>query len=320
MSERGVHSYLSNLFFLLSVTDHCCDNLCEAYPEHVVELRQFHYAVGGVGTPLIELGQPAEGHNRAIVPEFLHEFLNLFGPVRLVEDVHEKEDDGRDERNEHPHDPHVRPDHLANAQDLVDYPLEARHIALLDQLMLEYAVLDLLLGEVYVIWEQLEELLSRSILPFFFLLQFQVSHVDLRVQLSSDSIEQDVYANVQGVLQDVLKAADSAAQVTLLEDVGEKAVPAESMAALQSHGLHERLQTDGTAELLAEKLLLDLTDESWLGAVAVRWTIRPLFHRTVDSCVYGGVRMGARLVTLCLFSLAIDAAFDQASLSTLLGS
>ena len=152
--------------------------------------------------------------------------------------------------------------------------------------MLEYAVLDLLLGEVYVVWEQLKELLASSTFPFFFLLQFQIPCVDSGVHLARHSIQQHVYADVERVLQHVLKAANTATQVTLLEDVSQQAMAAESVAALQSHRLHKHLEANRTAELLAQKFLLDLADESWVGAVAVRWSIRPLVHCPIHSCVY----------------------------------
>lgn len=92
--------------------------------------------------------------------------------------IHEKQDDRCYECYKDPHNSNVGSDHFANAQDLVYYPLKPSHVTLLHKLVLQHAVLYLLLGEVYVVWEQLKKLLPRPAFPLFLLLQFQVTHVD----------------------------------------------------------------------------------------------------------------------------------------------
>lgn len=82
------------------------------------------------------------------------------------------------------------------------------------------------------------------VLPLFLLLEFQVAHINTRVQLSSDAIKEDVYADVQRMLEDIFKSADAAPQVVLLEDACQEAVTAESVTALQSHRLDEHLQAN----------------------------------------------------------------------------
>ena len=66
--------------------------------------------------------------------------------------------------------------------------------------MLQHSVLDLLLCKVDIVWEQIEELLPCSTFPFFFLLQFQVSHVNSRIELACNSVEEYVDADVERML------------------------------------------------------------------------------------------------------------------------
>ena len=103
--------------------------------------------------------------------------------------VHEEENNWSNKSYKHPHNSNVWSDHFANAQNLVYYPLKSCHVALLNQLMLQYTVLYLLLSEVYVIREELKKFLPSPALSLFFLLQFQVTHVDPGVQLAHHSIE-----------------------------------------------------------------------------------------------------------------------------------
>lgn len=72
-----------------------------------------------------------------------------------MDNIHKKEDDGCHERNKDPHDSHVGPNNFANAEYLVNNPLETRHVTLLDELVLQYPVLNLFLREVDVVGEQL---------------------------------------------------------------------------------------------------------------------------------------------------------------------
>ena len=53
------------------------------------------------------------------------------------------------------------------------------------------------------------------------------------------------------MLQYVLESADATPEVILLEDVSQKAMAAESMAALQSYRLYKRLQATRAGELFA---------------------------------------------------------------------
>ena len=75
--------------------------------------------------------------------------------------------------------------------------------------------------------------------------------------------------------------------MTLLEDVGQQAVPAESVPALQSDGFDEHLQANRATELLPQKFLLNFTNEGRVRAIAVGRAIHPLVHRAVNRRING---------------------------------
>lgn len=137
----------------VSVTDNCCDYLGKANPKHVIQLCQFHYSVGGASAPLIKVLESAERHKRAVSPEFPHQLLHALCPVGLVQNVKEKEDQGSYKGHQHSHNPDIGPDHFDNFQYFVNYPLKPCHVTFLYQLILNYPVVDLFLGEVDVVRE-----------------------------------------------------------------------------------------------------------------------------------------------------------------------
>ena len=119
------------------------------------------------------------------------------------------------------------------------------------------------------------------------------------------------------MLEHVFKAANPAAKVTLLEDVGQKAMAAKSVPTLQSNWLDEHLQANGTAELFAQKFLLHFTHEGRVGAIAVGRAVHPLIHGAVYRRVYGRVGVRACLIEFHRFSHGVRAAFNYASPRTL---
>lgn len=245
---------------------------------------------------MVKLAHLAQGHDGPILPELFHELLDLLRSVRFVQYIHEEEDDGCHKGHQNPHDAHIWPHSLANPQDFVDNPLELGHVTLLHQLVLVHSLFNLLLREVYVVWEKLEEFLADLVLPFFLLLEFQVAHVNPRVKLSGDAIQEDVYADVQRMLQHIFKSADAATQMVLLEDACQEAMAAESVTTLQSHRFDEHLQANGARELLAQQFLLNFAHKCRVLTVAVGRPINPLIHRPIDSGIYR--RIGIRTLSL----------------------
>ena len=143
------------------------------------------------------------------MPEFFHEFLNLRRPVGFVQQVHKEHNYWSDKCHKNAHNPNVGARYLNDPKDLVDDPLKLSHVTFLHKLMVMHSLFNLFLGKVNVVGEQLQQFLTDLILSFLFLLQLQVPHVDLRIQLPCNSIKQHVDPDVQRMLQDIFKAADA---------------------------------------------------------------------------------------------------------------
>lgn len=64
-----------------SVSDDGRDDLRQAHPEHVIELRELHDAVGRARAPLVELAELEQRHQRPVSPKLFHELLDLLRAI-----------------------------------------------------------------------------------------------------------------------------------------------------------------------------------------------------------------------------------------------
>lgn len=71
-----------------------------------------------------------------------------------MQNVHEEQNDGSNKRDQNAHYSHVRPNYVAHLQNLVNHPLQFRHVSLLNELILYHTILYLPLREVYIVWKE----------------------------------------------------------------------------------------------------------------------------------------------------------------------
>lgn len=71
-----------------------------------------------------------------------------------MQNVHEEKNYWRHKGNQHSHNPNIWTDDVTYLQNLINYPLYFGHVSLLNELILYLTILNLLLSEINVIWEE----------------------------------------------------------------------------------------------------------------------------------------------------------------------
>lgn len=134
-----------------SVAYNGSNDLCEAHPEHVVQLGQLHNAIR-----MAPGRSPSHGNNSSISLEIPNEILYFLGSIALVYQIHEHQNEGSNECYQYPSNSYVGSQYLTQIQDSPFQFLEACFIGLLAAVGCQLLVLTchpcyILLHEILVI-------------------------------------------------------------------------------------------------------------------------------------------------------------------------